>query len=118
LFGKKRKAEIKFYDDSILLSKEKEGWSAELNNVKLYFKHVYKKKDIEEIYNSSVIGLIRYPVNPDKLNRATLTFKTTPDLEIVKLGILGFIGISNDKFLISISRDPFAEKDFWEKIVV
>lgn len=67
------------------------------------------------ICNSNVIGLIRYPVNPDKLNRATLTFKTKPDLEIVKLGILGFIGISNDKFLISISRDPFAEKDFWEK---
>ena len=95
--------------------KEEEGWSLDFDNNKVYFKYFLDKQDINVVYNSKIIGIIRYPVSPDKLNRAILEFNSVQDNQIIKQVVLGFIGISNDRFLFSLRLNPFNERDFWEK---
>ncbi|MBU3661523.1 MAG: hypothetical protein FGM14_16790 [Flavobacteriales bacterium] len=115
LFGKSRKFEVLLNSNKVLLKKEQIGWSVQQNDLKINFFFIKGKNDIEVFLDEKQIGIIRYPISRAKLDRSVLEFYSEQKNNIIYMVILGFVGVSADRFKNSLSSDPFDFKDFWEK---
>lgn len=98
-----------------MLKKEQIGWSVQQNDLKINFFFIKGKNDIEVFLDEKQIGIIRYPISRAKLDRSVLEFYSEQKNNIIYMVILGFVGVSADRFKNSLSSDPFDFKDFWEK---